>query len=299
MFFLNKQIKTTSNTTYCSQVEKQVGILPHRSAGRLITGLRLACVAIMFHLGSSSVLAQSDLSSIVRSYIRSYKLAGYQPRDIMSLDSLRADDSLHEIYIYANEPFCSQPFTPQNVNRIYADIQRRLPAPYNTYRLSIYNKKHQLIEELIPNIMREGAQDASRLWGSISYKGLPWVENTSRPYRITSGLQKRHLFIWPSHGRYYKEGSWQWQRPYLFCTTEDMFTQSCNCCLSARTRLPNTRGFDRQRPVYRPGNLYREHTKRRYLDFVCRFIRFCPQSGHNQRCKHTVWCWHLSYGNSR
>ena len=42
------------------------------------------------------------------------------------------------------------------------------------------------------------------------------------------GLQNRHLSIWASHGRYYsqRDGRWMWQRPYLFCTTEDLFTQS-------------------------------------------------------------------------
>ena len=31
-----------------------------------------------------------------------------------------------------------------------------------------------------------------------------------------------------SHGKYYKndKGCWEWQRPRLFCTTEDLFTQS-------------------------------------------------------------------------
>lgn len=188
---------------------------------------KYASLALFLSVCTANVHAQSvDLSSVVRSYLRGYKLSGYTPRDVMSLDSLRTDDNLHEVRIYANEPFCSQPFTPQSVNRIYAELQRRLPAPYNTYRLSVYNKKHQLIEDLIPNILRESGQDASRLWGNIDYKGRPWVENTSRPYRVTSGLQNRHLFIWPSHGRYYKEGKWQWQRPYLFCTTEDLFTQS-------------------------------------------------------------------------
>ena len=188
---------------------------------------KCASLALFLSVCTANAYAQSvDLSSVVRSYLRGYKLIGYTPRDVMSLDSLRTDDNLHEVRIYANEPFCSQPFTPQSVNRIYAELQRRLPAPYNTYRLSVYNKKHQLIEDLIPNILRESGQDASRLWGNIDYKGRPWVENTSRPYRVTSGLQNRHLFIWPSHGRYYKEGKWQWQRPYLFCTTEDLFTQS-------------------------------------------------------------------------
>lgn len=182
---------------------------------------------LLFFCSSSIVtIAQSSLHDVVNDYLRNYQISGYQPRDRMGLDSLRADESAHELYVYANEPFCSQPFTPQSVRTIYDDIQHRLPAPYNTYRLSIYNKKLQLIEDLIPNIYRSGNQDATRLWGKLDYQGWPWVKNTSRPYTITKGLQNRHLFIWPSHGRYYKEGAWQWQRPYLYCTTEDLFTQS-------------------------------------------------------------------------
>ncbi len=170
--------------------------------------------------------SQTSVQDVVTQFVSNYKVVGYQPNDRMAIDSLQTDEELHEVRIFANEPFCSQPFTQQSVDRIYADLQRRLPAPYNTYHLAIYNKKHQLIEDLVPNIFRSSGRDESRLWGKIDYQGRPWVENTSRPYKVTRGLQNRHLFIWPSHGRYYKEGSWQWQRPYLYCTTEDMFTQS-------------------------------------------------------------------------
>ena len=120
---------------------------------------------LLFFCSSSIVtIAQSSLHDVVNDYLRNYQISGYQPRDRMGLDSLRADESAHELYVYANEPFCSQPFTPQSVRTIYDDIQHRLPAPYNTYRLSIYNKKLQLIEDLIPNIYRSGNQDATRLW---------------------------------------------------------------------------------------------------------------------------------------
>lgn len=162
----------------------------------------------------------------ISSYIRSYTLSGYQPRESMALDSVSIDDVHREVCVYANESFCSQPFTPRVVTSIYGEIQRRLPAPYNTYHLAVYNRKRQLIEDLIPNIYRTEGQDESRMWGKVNYTGRPWVENSSRAYRVTEGLQNRHLFIWPSHGRYYKDGAWQWQRPYLYCTTEDLFTQS-------------------------------------------------------------------------
>ncbi len=65
-------------------------------------------------------------------------------------------------------------------------------------------------------------------WGDIEYRGEPWVTNTSRPYSISKGLYNRHLALWASHGRYYdvKKSEWRWQRPNLYGTTEDLFTQT-------------------------------------------------------------------------
>ena len=179
-----------------------------------------------FFLFQTLCAQQQPLDDAVASFFRQYAVEGYHPHDPMRMDSLKVDAELHELSIYANEPFCSQPFTPQGVRRIYAGLQRALPAPYNTYHIQVYNKKGFLIEDLIPNILRDDNQDADRLWRSVDYTGLPWVRNTSLPYQVTEGLQNRHLFVWPSHGRYFKNGGWRWQRPYLYGTTEDLFTQS-------------------------------------------------------------------------
>lgn len=71
------------------------------------------------------------------------------------------------------------------------------------------------------------AQEAAT-WGEIDYKGEPWVQNISRPNEISHGLQGRHISIWASHGRYYDQtkATWKWQRPFLFGTTEDLYTQT-------------------------------------------------------------------------
>lgn len=68
----------------------------------------------------------------------------------------------------------------------------------------------------------------TQAWQGIEYDGDPWVFNISRPYFITKGLQNRHISVWASHGRYYDndKNRWKWQRPNLFCTTEDLFTQT-------------------------------------------------------------------------
>lgn len=72
------------------------------------------------------------------------------------------------------------------------------------------------------------AQAGRSTWGKTNYNGAPWVENVSRPNEITEGLQNRHLSVWSSHGRYYdaRKGGWKWQRPVLFGTTEDLYTQT-------------------------------------------------------------------------
>lgn len=44
---------------------------------------------------------------------------------------------------------------------------------------------------------------------------------------ITKGLDNRVIALWQSHGKYYDQGQqcWKWQRPRLFSTVEDLFSQ--------------------------------------------------------------------------
>ncbi len=65
-------------------------------------------------------------------------------------------------------------------------------------------------------------------WGNINHETKQWVQNVSRPNKITKGLQNRHIALWASHGRYFdsKKQTWKWQRPAMFGTTEDLFTQT-------------------------------------------------------------------------
>lgn len=65
-------------------------------------------------------------------------------------------------------------------------------------------------------------------WRNNEYHGNAWVKNTSIPYSVTKGLQDRHLSLCASHGRYYDlaENKWAWQRPTIFSTIEDIFTQT-------------------------------------------------------------------------
>ena len=143
------------------------------------------------------------------------------------LERFTADHQNKTLSIYANANFGYQPFTEENVQAIYRSIKQALPGPVNYYTITVY-ADDQPIENLIPNAFRRKDKDKSRLYGKVEYKGNPWVENVSKPYAASQGLRNRHIALWQSHGKYYKNATneWQWQRPRLFGTTEDLYTQS-------------------------------------------------------------------------
>ena len=70
--------------------------------------------------------------------------------------------------------------------------------------------------------------DTARVYRRELNSEIAWVTPLSLPYNIKKGLQGRHLGVCQSHGKYYNHSrqEWIWQRPRLFCTTEDLFTQT-------------------------------------------------------------------------
>lgn len=143
------------------------------------------------------------------------------------LKNIDIDYERKTIAIHASESFAYQPFRPETVEAVYNQVKELLPGPVHYYRLTIF-ADGKPIEELIPNIYRNKKKDKERMYLKTDYKGAAWVKNISRPNEISRGLQDRHIAIWQSHGNYFKndKNEWGWQRPRLFCTTEDLFTQS-------------------------------------------------------------------------
>lgn len=174
------------------------------------------------HAQSLDTNVEQRLSDFFGNYQTTYANIG-----TCKLERFTADHQNKTLSIYANANFGYQPFTEENVQAIYRSIKQALPGPVNYYTITVY-ADGQPIENLIPNAFRRKDKDKSRLYGKVEYKGNPWVENVSKPYAASQGLRNRHIALWQSHGKYYKNATneWQWQRPRLFCTTEDLYTQS-------------------------------------------------------------------------
>lgn len=135
------------------------------------------------------------------------------------------DNKNHTVTITLGEEFAQQDITKKLVNKTYKKIKKSLPRQYNKHKL-IVMANGMPIEDYIPG--RKSDNEYDSYWDGIDYKGKPWVSNISKPNNISLGLSNRHIALWASHGRYYdqKKGLWKWQRPNLFCTTEDLFTQT-------------------------------------------------------------------------
>ena len=216
----------------------------------------------------------AELLGAVNRYLSTYRSPeNYVPKDAMKADSVRVDEAQRRVRIYPGEVFCSQPLTPAIVANIYRELPARLPQPYNAYRVVILGKADRELSDYVPNYLREDGRDASRMWGSVGHRGNPWVIRLTRPYRVDHGLEGRHLAVTASHGRYFGNGAWRWQRPYLFTTNEDLLTQSFvhpylipmleragAVVYSARERDPQTHSVvvDNDTPADTAAHYYRE-----------------------------------------
>lgn len=167
------------------------------------------------------------------------------------LVDIKVDEGKNLIVVFMDDAFVSQDITDKQLKKIYKrttkEVHKALPKQYNKYDVRIMVGGIP-IEELGQEIKKQPENDIDDntdthtnrhyprrqhnrhggWWGDIAYDGLPWVTNVSVPHRLSNAMNGKHIALWASHGRYYDnaKGYWKWQRPNLFCTTEDLFTQT-------------------------------------------------------------------------
>ena len=177
-------------------------------------------------LSAQTAKDEAKLAERLNTYFAKYKPKGTRLTQQPRMLGYQLDHQAKTLVITADEFFACQEFTPEITEHIYKKIKGELPKPFRNYQITVETNGMR-IDELIPNRLSQNA-DKSRLWGDIDYDGEPWVKNISAPFKVTHGLQNRHLSLWASHGRFYDvaNGYWRWQRPKLFGTTEDLYTQT-------------------------------------------------------------------------
>jgi hypothetical protein len=142
------------------------------------------------------------------------------------VEKVKPDTAAGMVSIYCNELLSWMPFRENIVREIYDSLKPYFAKEAKIRRIAMYSLNRP-IEDLIPNLYRssKSAYDATRI---PKESGMQVVHNISKPYVVSAGLQNRNLVVWPSHGRYYnnKAARWEWQRPRLFQTVEDLLSYS-------------------------------------------------------------------------
>ena len=169
--------------------------------------------------------ARDNLGNILKTYVLQNRAKKVIFPSQPYLVSYNLDNRRRTLNVQLSPSFAAQDFTASSVRFYYKRLAKALPRPYNKYKLTIMAGGLPIEQLVAGSKCEKGMPNA---WGKTEYEGAPWVMNDSRPYFVSHGLFDRHLSLWASHGRYYdgKKDRWKWQRPNLFGTTEDLFTQT-------------------------------------------------------------------------
>ena len=108
------------------------------------------------------------------------------------------------------------------------ELKSRFPEKYRKYKLGSIFSKQLKLEQLPTSALHFNGKPAA---SSFTVEEAPTWHGPVRELggmEFDKGLTDRTIAVWQSHGRYfdYSMGRWIWQRPQLFQTVEDMFTQS-------------------------------------------------------------------------
>ncbi len=144
----------------------------------------------------------------------------------LKIKSILKRDGLLDFYF--DESLGDFPFRRSDAEWFRNNLQCLIPKKYSNYKIgNIYTK----------NVDIKTLEVASLSFKGSSFKSHNRAhqptgrENFVQKYKgqeFSHGLSGRNIALWQSHGYIYDNGAkrWTWQRPCLFQTVEDMYTQS-------------------------------------------------------------------------
>lgn len=185
----------------------------------------LSLLLSFIFLGFTSQAQNNSLQKIIADTLT--RIANkYATVGRVTVNSFTADAKTKQLTVNAGETLSFIPMRPGNVEQIYKAIKSITSAKYPEYNIVCITDTRK-IEDHIPEFFRADSETLMKQ-KKIPATIKPVVVNLSKPYNIKSGLQNRHLAVWQSHGFYFNQrlNTWEWQRPRLFQTVEDLYTQS-------------------------------------------------------------------------
>ena len=187
--------------------------------------MRRLFIYVLLLLIPFEVLAQASLSrsthtkiaSELTNLLRTEVSGGY----VSITNSRIGEGSNPTVEVYASAELGYYPFREDNIYKAYDILRSSLPDKYASSKLSLYVDGKPL-ESLVTGY--DNVQNEHFTYREQS----PLITRLSSLSQPTQGLANRHIALWQSHGRFWqsKSNAWCWQRPTLWLTVEDLFTQS-------------------------------------------------------------------------
>lgn len=146
-----------------------------------------------------------------------------------NIENITVDKRKKTVDINLSKEFSYVPFRKETVEMLYDQLSEELRNDYSDFKLQI-NALGFPIEDLIPNYYRNGfaEYDQKRMPLNNNPRPEPVIRNVDSKSKPTKGLNWKNILLWHSHGWYYnsKLERWEWQRPRLFQSVEDLIPMS-------------------------------------------------------------------------
>lgn len=140
------------------------------------------------------------------------------PRDMnpggLRINKVNPNKSQATVGISLNENFTYMPVTRELINDMTKMVKDALPDSIADYRitLNVGSRNYSYYINKIDKLPEKYRQN------------IPFVTAVNPYVNPKKGMEGDIVALWHSHGRYFRNGAWQWQRGLLFQSIEDTYT---------------------------------------------------------------------------
>lgn len=128
---------------------------------------------------------------------------------------------------YFTESLSDYPWKKADIAWFKKELKNNFPDGYKNYKLgAIFSKKFSFDKLETPELSYDGQPKPSKYKIADPINKVNPIVKRVGEKNFKRGLSGRNIALWNSHGRYYDQRNekWQWQRPTMFLTVEDLLT---------------------------------------------------------------------------
>ena len=190
---------------------------------------RLFCILSIYLSLSAAAVAQSTIVKDFKETTDSLNILLREKTDVNGWLGLKAIMKRGgTLDFYFTESLGDYPLRTGDVKWFRNQLRSLFPEKYQKYELGrVYSRNVDISRLEVSGLDFNGIPSETKNKAKNPKNSDPIVERIDG-MSYDKGLDGRTIAVWQSHGLYFSESieEWIWQRPCLFQTVEDMYTQS-------------------------------------------------------------------------